>query len=86
VPDAHVSKIDGCLWRVACVYSTQLNRPLWNKEPITKFKNPHCRKYFCQKLIQLSEGNNVLDAAASIIDGLLWRDTFLSSTQLNRPF
>jgi hypothetical protein len=27
----------------------------------------------------------VLDAATSNIDGFLWRDTCVSSTQLNRP-
>jgi hypothetical protein len=27
----------------------------------------------------------VVDAAASTIDCFLWRDTFVSSTQLNRP-
>jgi hypothetical protein len=43
------------------------------------------RKYSSQKLTQVSQGNNVSDAAASNIDGFLWRDAYVSSTQLNRP-
>jgi hypothetical protein len=35
--------------------------------------------------MQFSQGNNVIDAAASDLDGFLWRDTWDSSTQLNRP-
>jgi hypothetical protein len=34
-----------------------------------------CRKYSCQKLSQFSQGNNVLDAPASNLDGFLCRDT-----------
>jgi hypothetical protein len=33
---------------------------------------------------QLLQRNNVLDAAASNVDGFPWRDTCASSTQLNR--
>jgi hypothetical protein len=36
-------------------------------------------------LTQCTQGNNVLDAATSNIGGFLWRDTCVSSTQLNRP-
>jgi hypothetical protein len=42
--------------------------------------------YSFQKLSQLSQGNNVQDAASSSIDDFLWRDTCVSSTQLNRSF
>jgi hypothetical protein len=87
VLDAPASNTVGCLWRDTCGSSTQLNRSfLKQRDPITTLKNPCCRKYSCQKLPQLSQGNNVLDAAASIIDGFLWRDTCVSSTQLSRPF
>jgi hypothetical protein len=34
------------------------------KEPISTLKGPHYRKYSFQKLTQLSQGNNVLDAEA----------------------
>jgi hypothetical protein len=56
------------------------------REPITMWKNPHCRKHSFQKLTQLSQGNNVLDTADSNINGFLWRDTCVSSTQVRRPF
>jgi hypothetical protein len=38
------------------------------------------RKYSFQKLTQFSKGNNVPDAAASNIDGFLWRDICVYST------
>jgi hypothetical protein len=44
-----------------------------------------CRKHSFEKRTQLSQRNNELDAAASNIGGFLWRDTRVSSTQLNRP-
>jgi hypothetical protein len=44
-----------------------------------------CRKYSVQKLTELSWHNNVLDAAATFIAGFLCRDTYGSSTQVNRP-
>jgi hypothetical protein len=44
-----------------------------------------CRKNFFQKLTEFSWHNNVLDAAATFIAGFLWRDTYGSSTQVNRP-
>jgi hypothetical protein len=45
-----------------------------------------CKKYSCRKLIQYSQGNNVLDATALNMSGFLLRDTCVSSTQQNRPF
>jgi hypothetical protein len=44
-----------------------------------------CRNYSFQKLIQLSKGNNVLDATASSIHAFLCRGTWISLTQLNSP-
>jgi hypothetical protein len=43
------------------------------------------RKYSFETLSQLSQGNNAACAAASCIDGFLWRSTGIFSTQLNRP-
>jgi hypothetical protein len=42
------------------------------------------RKYSFQKL-KIAQGNNVLYTAASNIDGFLWGNTCVSSTQLNVP-
>jgi hypothetical protein len=44
-----------------------------------------CRIYSFQERTQFSQGNNVLDAEAPNIDVILWRDTCVSSTKLNRP-
>jgi hypothetical protein len=52
---------------------------------MTRLKNTRFRKDSFQKLTQLSHGNNVQGTAASNIDGFLWRDTRVSSTQLNKP-
>jgi hypothetical protein len=54
-------------------------------EPISIFKTVIYRKYSLQKIIQFSLGNNVLDVTASTGDGCLWRDTCVSSNQLNMP-
>jgi hypothetical protein len=43
------------------------------------------RKYSSQKLTQFLQGNNVLDAPASNIDGFLSSKAYVSSTLLNRP-
>jgi hypothetical protein len=48
------------------------------------FQNSDLQEVFPLKLTQFSQGNNVLDAAASNIDGILSRDTCVSLTQLNR--
>jgi hypothetical protein len=44
-----------------------------------------CQKYSFQKLTEFSQGDNVVDAVAAKIDGYLWGDTCVSSTQRNRP-
>jgi hypothetical protein len=59
---------------------------LEKNEPFPTLKGLICRKYFFQKLPQLSNWKNVLDATASNIGGLYCRDKWLSSTQLYRPF
>jgi hypothetical protein len=43
------------------------------------------QEVFLSKIHSIITGNNVLDAAASNIAVFLSRDTFVSSTQLNRP-
>jgi hypothetical protein len=44
-----------------------------------------CWKYSFKKITQLSQGKNVLDAAALNKDDFLWRDTVVSSTQMSSP-
>jgi hypothetical protein len=47
-------------------------------------ENYGLQEVFFQKLTHLGQGSNVLDAPASNLDGCLWRDTFVSSMQLNK--
>jgi hypothetical protein len=35
VLDAAACNLDGFLWRDTCVSSTQLNRPIWNKQSLS---------------------------------------------------
>jgi hypothetical protein len=57
---------------------------LEQKKPLFTMKIMICRKYSGGKLTQFSQGNIVLCAAASKMDGFLWSETCVSSTQLNR--
>jgi hypothetical protein len=41
------------------------------------------RKYSFQKLTEFSQGNNVVNVAASTMHGFIWKDRCVSSTQLN---
>jgi hypothetical protein len=83
---AAASNIHDFLCRDTCVYSTLLNRPSWRQtELIFKLKHVSCRKYCFQKLTEFSQGKNVLGAPASNIDGFVWRDTCVSSSQAKRP-
>jgi hypothetical protein len=54
-------------------------------EPFSTLKTIICRKCPIQKLKQFSQGNSVLDATGSTVNGFLSRYTCVSSTQLNRP-
>jgi hypothetical protein len=54
-------------------------------ENVSGLKCGNFRMYFFQKLHQLSQGINMLNAVVSNILGFLWRDTCVSSTQLYRP-
>jgi hypothetical protein len=49
-------------------------------EAISSLKHLGCRKYSIQKLTHFSQGNNVLHAPVSTTNGILSRDTFVSST------
>jgi hypothetical protein len=48
-------------------------------------ENCELQEVFLQKLTQFSYENNVLDAVVVNVDGFVLRDTFVPSTQLNRP-
>jgi hypothetical protein len=44
------------------------------------------RQYSFEKQTQFSQGNNVLEAPASILHGFLLRDTYVHSSQLKGIF
>jgi hypothetical protein len=85
VVDAEASIRDTFLSGYTCASSTQQNRPIWSKQPISTLKHIFHRKYCIQKRSQFAQGNNRLDAAASNTDVFHWRDTGVSSTWINRP-
>jgi hypothetical protein len=58
---------------------------LEQKLPFSPLKTLIGRHYSFEKLTQYSQGNNVLDAPSSNINGFLSRDTCVSSNQVNRP-
>jgi hypothetical protein len=74
VLDASASNLDGFPWRDTCVSSTLLNRPIWNKFSLCHHENYIVQEVFFQKLPQFSQGDNVIDAAATNIDGFHRRD------------
>jgi hypothetical protein len=59
---------------------------LWEtKWTFVQVGNSDLQEVFFPKLTQFSQGNNMVDAAASNINGFLWRDTCVSSPMMNSP-
>jgi hypothetical protein len=52
---------------------------------IIPIENPVGQAVFLSKLTLFSQGNNVVDSSPSNIDGIISRDKYVSSTQLNKP-
>jgi hypothetical protein len=82
VLNAIASNTHGFLLRDAFLFYFQAY--FKQKEPLSTLKQLSCSKYSFHKLTEFSKGSNVLGAVASNIDGFLWTDTCVSSTQLNR--
>jgi hypothetical protein len=88
VLDAAPSNKDGILWRDTWVSSFTwiiifgAERAYIHLETP---KKPKVQEILLQTLTQFSQGNNVLNATLSNIDGFLWTDACVSSTQLNKP-
>jgi hypothetical protein len=53
------------------------------RDPMSTLKQLSCRKYSFQNLKPFSQGNNMLDAAASNTNGLFWRNSCVSSNLVN---
>jgi hypothetical protein len=64
----------------------QLNRIdlFGTKRANLHLEKPKLQGVFLSNQTQFSQGNNVLDAPTSNIDGFLWRGTCVSITHLNR--
>jgi hypothetical protein len=80
VLDAAASNIDVFLERDMCFFNLAEQSYLEQNDHFFTLKTMIFRMYSCQKLTQLSQGNNVVHAAMSNIDCFLWRDTCASST------
>jgi hypothetical protein len=74
-----------CLVRYMFFFNLSEKAYLEQTAPFFTLENLCCRKYFFQKLTQFSQGNNVFDVPPVKTEGFLLRDTFVSSTQVNRP-
>jgi hypothetical protein len=68
-----------------CFFNSSEQAYLKQTEPISTLKTMTCKMYSFQNLSQFSQGNNVLHTPVCNIDGFLYRDTCVSSTDLNRP-
>ena len=69
-----------------CFFNRAEQTYLQQNEPFSTLKTMVWQEVLLSKLTQFSEGDNGLDAAASIAYDFLWSDTHASSLQLNRPF
>jgi hypothetical protein len=68
-----------------CFFNSTEQASLEPTEPISTLRTTIFKKYSFPKRTQFSMGKNVLVAPASTSDGVLWTDTCVSSTQLNKP-
>jgi hypothetical protein len=84
--DVAHSKRKFSLERYMCFFNWAEKTYLEQAGTIGTWKTLTCREYSFQTLCKFSEANNVLDVATSNIDGFPWRDTCVSSTQLNRTY
>jgi hypothetical protein len=64
--------------------ANQLKRPLRNKLSFLHLENYAMHEVFLSKNHSVFTGKNVLDATASNINCVLWRDTCVSSIQFIR--
>jgi hypothetical protein len=83
---AAACNIDGFLfWEIHLFLQLSWIGLFGTKWAFSTLKTLTCRKHSFLKRTQLSQRNNVLEAAASNIGGFLCRDTRVSSSQVNRP-
>jgi hypothetical protein len=80
VLDAAPSNKDGALWRHACVLYLRQIEIFGANRAYLHIETPLLQEGFLSKITKFSQGNNVLYAPASTTNGVLSRDTFVSST------
>jgi hypothetical protein len=78
------SNTDGFLSRDTCVSSIQLNKLLCNKRAYVHLEKPKLQKVFLWNVNSVLTGKQCTRYWTFIKDGFLWRDTYVSSMQLNR--
>jgi hypothetical protein len=81
---APASNADGFLYGIHLFLNLHEGAYLEQNEPFSTLETMICRKCSFQKLTQVSQSNNVPDAAASNIDGFLWRGSCIFLTQLKK--
>jgi hypothetical protein len=63
--------MDGFCGRLMCFLNSGEEAELEQKEPLSSLKQQSCRKDAFKNQPRISQGNNMLEAVASNIDGLL---------------
>jgi hypothetical protein len=85
LPQFSQGNTTGCLWHDTCVFSTHLNRPIWNKMSLS----PPWKLWFAgsilTKLNSVLTGKQCPACSSSNTGGFLWRDIYVSSTHLSSP-
>jgi hypothetical protein len=77
------TSVDDFLSRDIFASSTQLNMLFWKKVRVSTLENHDGQVVFLSKMYSILTGKQ--RARPSNIDGLLSRDTYVSSTQMNWP-
>ena len=83
--DAAACNRFGFFTKSMCFFTSAELANLDQTELMYTMKQHSCRMSFYSKQTKFSEDINVLDVPASNMDGILSRDTCVSSTQLKRP-
>jgi hypothetical protein len=74
------SKTDGFFDKYLCAFNFPVQAYLDQTDPISTLYPISSRKFSFQNLTPFSHENHVLDAPAYNIDGVLYRDTYVSSS------
>jgi hypothetical protein len=76
---------DGFPSRDTCVSWSKMNWWICSQMSLFHLENFGSQEVLLSKTFWVSRDNNALEAASTFLAGFLWRDTYGSSTQENRP-